>query len=239
MRKLVSIILISFLALVLNSNLRKEKEENIINLPSILKNIIPIYNSLYKNMLKEQVQIEKELPINLIKDLTTDYFKKVESTSKIKYYLDKDLKDFDSIVDDILISMNIPDFFASQIFKYKIIDHPEIFYNDNSISFNLINTVNDDNNKISYGSLYINKNEDKYNFIFCYGFGDFNRIFNGYNAFNLGEKEYHESHNGAVTSSKYFPYLNEADYLMHFMNLVGLKVLGNKYNIEIPYPEFN
>ena len=106
------------------------------------------------------------MPLNLVKDLNTDYFKKVLSTSKIKYYLNIDLKDFVPIVDDILISMKIRDFFASQIFKYKIANHPEIFYNGNSVSFNLINTVRDDINQISYGSLYINKNENKYSLIF-------------------------------------------------------------------------
>ena len=174
-----------------------------------------------------------------ILDLDTEYFKNVESTSKIKFYQDKELKDFHSIAEDILTSMKIPDFFASQIFKYKIVDNPQIFYNGNSVSFNLINTASDDKSKIVYGSLYVTKKEDKYNFIFCYGFGNFNRIFNGFNAFNLGKTNYHESMSGAVTSSIYFPNSIEESYLMHFMDLVGLKVLGNNFSIDLPYPNFN
>ena len=231
------IILITFLTFILASNLRKEGD--IINSTPILENIVSIYNSLYQKILKEKIEIEKDLPINILKDLTTDYFKKVESSSKIKFYLNKDSTDFDSILDDIILSMKIPDTFASQIFKYKIPEHPEAFYKSNSINFNLLSTANDDNNIISYGSLYIIKNGDKYSFILCYGFGEFNRIFNGYNSFDLGRREYHESHHGAATSSKYFPNSIEEYYLMHFMNLVGLKVLGNKYNIDLPYLDFN
>ena len=238
MRILVlSIIIISFLNFAFCSNLRKE--EDIINSDSIFENIIPIYNSLFQIMLKEKIEMEKDLPINIAQDLTTNYFKKVESTSKIKYYLNKEISDFDSIANDIKISMNIPDIFSSQIFKYKIPDHPEKFYNGNSVSFNIINTAINDKNIISYGSLYISKNEDKYDFIFCYGYGDFNRIFKGYNAFDLGGKQYHEFQSGTLTSSQYFPNSIEEYYLMHFMDLIGLKVIGNKYNIDLPYPDFN
>ena len=126
MMNLISIILISLLSLSHNTNLRKEEYK--IDEKS-LENLIPIYNSLYHQMLEEQVQIKKELPKNLLKDLDTEYFKNVESTSKIKFYQDKELKDFHSIAEDILTSMKIPDFFASQIFKYKIVDNPQIFYN--------------------------------------------------------------------------------------------------------------
>ena len=237
MRLSILILLTSSLTFVFNSNLRNE--EDIYNVPSILDNIVPIYKSLIQQMLKEKINMEKELPINIAKDLSTEYFKQIESVSKIKYYLNKELKDFNLILDDILLSMNIPDIFASNIFNSKIPDHPEIFYNGNSISYNLINTASNDNNIISYGSLFITKNENKYNFIFCYGYGDFNRIFNGYNAFKLGQKEYYELDCGASTSSKYFPNSIEENYLMHFMNLIGLKVLGNKYLIDLPYPDFN
>ena len=83
MMKLISIILISLLSLSHNTNLRKEEYK--IDEKSILENLIPIYNSLYRQMLEEQVQIKKELPKNLLKDLDTEYFKSVESTSKIKF----------------------------------------------------------------------------------------------------------------------------------------------------------
>ena len=81
--KLISLILISLLSLSHNTNLRKEEYK--IDEKSILENLIPIYNSLYQQMLEEQVQIKKELPKNLLKDLDTEYFKSVESTSKIKF----------------------------------------------------------------------------------------------------------------------------------------------------------
>ena len=83
MMKLISIILISLLSLSHNTNLRKEEYK--IDEKSILENLIPIYNSLYQQMLEEQVQIKKKLPKNLLKDLDTEYFKSVESTSKIKF----------------------------------------------------------------------------------------------------------------------------------------------------------
>ena len=63
-------------------------------------------------MLKEKINMEKELPINIAKDLSTEYYKQIESISKIKYNLNKELKDFNLIFDDILLSMNIPDIFT-------------------------------------------------------------------------------------------------------------------------------
>ena len=109
------------------------------------------------------------------------------------------------------------------------------------MNFNIITTVRKDENTISFASLYADKNNDKFDFIFCFGFGDFNKNFNGENIVDLGvnQNTYKEISQTYTSSSSDFQDSNDENYLIHFMNLIGFKILGNKYNLDLPYPEFN
>ena len=227
--------LIFLLQFVYNLNLRKG-DENINNLDSLLKNIPIIYDSLYTKMLSEKS--------NISKDLTSSYFKKLENNSKVKFYLNKDSNDFQSIIDDMIISMGISNknhAYIRDIFYNKISLHDEYFDNKKWMNFNIITTVRNDENTISFASLYADKNNDKFDFIFCFGFGDFNKNFNGENIVDLGvnQNTYKEISQTYTSSSSDFPDSNDENYLIHFMNLIGFKILGNKYNLDLPYPEFN
>ena len=131
--------------------------------------------------------------------------------------------------------------YLRDIFYNKISLHDEYFNNKKWMNFNIITTVRDDENTISFASLYVDKNNDKFDFIFCFGFGDFNKNFNGENIVDLGvnQNTYKEISQTYTSSSSDFPDSNDENYLIHFMNLIGFKILGNKYNLDLPYPEFN
>lgn len=236
MSEYINILCLIFLfQFVYNLNLRNE-HDNINNLDSLLMNIPSIYDSLYEKLLSEKSSISK--------DLTTNYFKKIENNSKIKYYLNKDYNDFQSIIDDMIISMGISNkkfSYLNDIFYNKISLHDEYFDNKKWMNFNIITTVRNDENTISLGTLYVDKNNDKYDIIFCFGFGDFNKNFNGENIVNLGlnQNKYNEISQTSTSSSSDFPDTNDDNYLIHFMNLIGFKILGNNYDLDLPYPEFN
>ena len=231
---LFSLNILFLFELVLNSNLRNEAQIN--HLDNLLKTIYPTYNSLYKKMLTEKCNISKEL--------STDYFKIIEANSKTKYYLNKGSFEFKSIIDDIINNMGISNkkySYILDIFNNQISLLDKNYYNNRWLNFNIITTVRTNENTISFGSLYIIKNGDKYDFIFCYGFGNFTRIFNGRNIvfLDIDQNKYNEISQSYTSSSKDFPYSSDENYLIHFMNLIGLKVLGNKYNINLYYPDFD
>ena len=227
--------LVILLQFVYNLNLRNG-DGIINNLDSLLKNIPGIYDSLYTKMLSEKS--------NISKDLTSSYFKKIENNSRVKFYLNKDSNDFQSIIDDMIISLGISNknhAYLRDIFYNKISLHDEYFDNKKWMNFNIITTVRYDENTISFASLYVDKNNNKYDFIFCFGFGDFDKNFNGENVVDLrvDQIKYNEISQTYTSSSSDFQDSNDENYLIHFMNLIGFKILGNQYNLDLPYPEFN
>ena len=227
--------LVILLQFVYNLNLRNG-DGIINNLDSLLKNIPGIYDSLYTKMLSEKS--------NISKDLTSSYFKKIENNSRVKFYLNKDSNDFQSIIDDMIISLGISNknhAYLRDIFYNKISLHDEYFDNKKWMNFNIITTVRYDENTISFASLYVDKNNNKYDFIFCFGFGDFNKNFNGENVVDLrvNQIKYNEISQTYTSSSSDFQDSNDENYLIHFMNLIGFKILGNQYNLDLPYPVFN
>jgi hypothetical protein len=232
-RILVKLIyLISVIKLTLNINLRKEVK--VMNIDLLLSHLQPLYNSLYQKMLKQQCDISKEL--------TTNYFKKIESNTKIKYYLNKNLEDFNSIINDIILSMKITKnkfTYIFNIFEDEIPTHKEYFYNNNWVNFNILTTLISEEKSIAFGNLYVFKKQDKFDFIFCYGFGQFNRVFSGKTTILLNQNEYKVTQQSYVSSSLDFKDSYDEDYLFFFMNLIGFKIVGNEYNINLPYPEFN
>ena len=231
---LVSLIISSF-SLIKSSNLRKNDE--IIPDINILLEGLPIsYSILQNDLISQKPSISKELDLS--------YFKTLESNSNIKYYLNKELKDFDSIIKDIIKTIdtsNPQNGFVLDIFRNKIAEHPEYFNYNKWVNFNIITTVRNEKDTISFGSLFTSFNEGKFNFIFCYGYGDFKADFGGNNVVFLGKEgnyRYRETQRSTTYSSNDFESYDE-DYLIRFMNLVGFKVIGNKYGIQLPYPEIN
>ena len=231
-KKFIFIILL--LGTIYSFNLRKGQKE-IKYLDTLLKDLPSIYESLYNKILNEKSEISKEL--------TSAYFKQIESNSKTKYYLDKDENDFDFMIEDVINTMGISNkkhAYVFDTFRNQIDNHQGYMKNHQWMCFNIITTVRTDKNTIAYGSLYVNKIEQKYNFIFTYGHGDFNRIFSARNAIFLGRpNEFVEPSNAYSSSSKDFPDSRDEYSLMHFLNLVGFKSFGNEYDLPLPEPKFD
>ena len=228
-------LIISSFSLIKSSHLRKN-EETIPDLNILLKGLPISYSILQKELISQKTSISKELDLS--------YFKTLESNSNIKYYLNKELKDFDSIIKDIIKTIdtsNPQNGFVLDIFRNKIAEHPEYFNYNKWVNFNIITTVRNEEDTISFGSLFTSFNEGKFNFIFCYGYGDFKADFGGKNVVFLGmegDYRYREIQRSASYSSKDFNG-DDPDYIIMFMNLVGFKVIGNVYGIQLPYPEID
>jgi len=231
---LVSLIISSF-SLIKSSNLRKNDE--IIPDINILLEGLPIsYSILQNDLISQKPSISKELDLS--------YFKTLESNSNIKYYLNKELKDFDSIIKDIIETIdtsNPQNGYVLDLFKNKIADHPEYFNFNKWVNFNIFTTVRNEKDTISFGSLFVSLNGGKFNFIFCYGYGNFKANFSGNNVVFLGKEgdyRYRETQRTTTYSLNDFDSYEE-DYIIRFMNLVAFKVLGNIYGIQLPYPEID
>ena len=228
-------LIISSFSLIKSSNLRKN-EEIIPDLNILLAGLPTSYSILQKELISQKPSISKELDLS--------YFKALESFSNIKYYLNKELKDFDSIIKDIIKTIdtsNPQNGIVLDIFRNKIAVHPEYFNFNKWVNFNIITTVRNEKDTISFGSIFTSFNEGKFNFIFCYGYGDFKANFGGNNVVFLGKEgnyRYRETQRSTTYSSNDFESYDE-DYLIRFMNSVGFKVIGNKYGIQLPYPEIN
>jgi len=231
---LVSLIISSF-SLIKSSNLRKNDE--IIPDINILLEGLPIsYSILQNDLISQKPSISKELDLS--------YFKTLESNSNIKYYLNKELKDFDSIIKDIIETIdtsNPQNGYVLDLFKNKIADHPEYFNFNKWVNFNIFTTVRNEKDTISFGSLFVSLNEGKFNFIFCYGYGNFKANFSGNDVVFLGKEgdyRYRETQRTTTYSLNDFDSYEE-DYIIRFMNLVSFKVFGNIYGIQLPYPEID
>jgi hypothetical protein len=231
---LVSLIISSF-SLIKSSNLRKNDE--IIPDINILLEGLPIsYSILQNDLISQKPSISKELDLS--------YFKTLESNTNIKYYLNKELKDFDSIIKDIIKTIdtsNPQNGYVLDLFKNKIADHPEYFNFNKWVNFNIFTTVRNEKDTISFGSLFVSLNEGKFNFIFCYGYGNFKANFSGNNVVFLGKEgdyRYRETQRTTTYSLNDFDSYEE-DYIIRFINLVAFKVLGNIYGIQLPYPEID
>ena len=186
----------------------------------------------------------KSQKCSIKKELSLSYFKTLESNSNIKYYLNKEIKDFDSIIKDIIKSMGISNpqhAYVIDIFDYKIQERKDYFDDNKWVNFNIITTIRNEEDTISFGSIFTSLKEGKINFIFCYGYGDFKVNFSGNNAVLLGKEGDYKYIDTAKSATYWSKDLSEKDasYLVDFMNLLGFKVFGNKYGLEFPYPELN
>ena len=177
----ISIFSLSFIKA---SNLRKSDEIIIPDINYLLTGLPTSYSALQKEM-------KSQKKCSFYKKLTLSYFKTLESNSNIKYYLNKELKDFDSIIKDIIETIdtsNPQNGYVLDLFKNKIADHPEYFNFNKWVNFNIFTTVRNEKDTISFGSLFVSLNEGKFNFIFCYGYGNFKANFSGNNVVFLGKE---------------------------------------------------
>ena len=222
--------------LIKSSNLRKNDEITIPDIDILLTGLPTSYSILQKELKSQKCPLKKEL--------STTFIKSLESNSNIKYYLNKELKDFDSIIKDIIKTMGISNpqhAYVIDIFKDKISEDKEYFHTNKWVNFNIITTVRNEEDTISFGSVFSTLNEGKFNFIFCYGYTNFKAEFNANNLVFLGM----EGDFRYIATLKCSNYLSkelnfhDATYLVDFMNLVGFKVFGNKYNLELPYPNLD
>ena len=214
----------------------RQVEEEVANLNSLLAGLPTSYDVLRKKL---------ESKVASIKDtLSLSYFKSLEANSKVKYYLNKETKDFEAIIKDIIDSMGISNpnhAYLHNIFEYQIPESEQYANFNTWMNYNIITTVRNDKNSIAYGSLFVTKKDEKYHFIFFYGAGDFKVNYNGMNVVSLGKDgnyKYHETSNAVSTRSEVLDNDDEY-YIIMFMNLEGFKVLGNKYDIPLAYPKLD
>ena len=226
----------SSFSIIKATNLRKNIEEKIPDLDSLLTGIPVSYSLLQKELLSQKTAIQK--------DLTQSYFKSLLSTSKIKYYLNKEQKDFDSIIKDIIKCMGLSNpkhAYVLDVFEDRIIGHDEYFEINNWVNYNIITTDRIEKNTIAFGSLYASLKEGKYNFIFLYGYGNFDRGYNGRNVVYLGNNKGWQY----ITISKVSNYYQkdfdfyDSGYLIDFMNFVGFKAFGDAFGLQLPDPKLN
>ena len=167
-----------------------------------------------------------------------------ELNSNIKYYLNKEIKDFDSIIKAIIKSMGIANpqhAYVIDIFNDKISEDKEYFHPNEWVNFNIITTIWNEEGTIVKGSIFVSLNEGKFNFIFCYSYGNFKAGFSGNNVAFLGttlDWRYIATLKLSTYSNKDMNF-HDATYIIDFMNLVGFKIFGNKYGLQLPYPELN
>ena len=234
---IIFFISISSLSFIKSSNLRKNDEIIIQDINYLLTGLPTSYSALQKEM-------KSQKKCSFYKKLTLSYFKTLESNSNIKYYLNKELKDFDSIIKDIIKTMGISNpqnAYVIDIFDYKLTERKDFFENNKWVNFNIMTTIRNEEDTISFGSLFVSLNEGKFNFIFCYGYGDFKVNFSGNDAVLLGMEGDYKYIATAKSCTYWSKDMNEKDasYIVDFMNLVGFKVFGNKFGLDLPYPEID
>ena len=223
------------ITLINASNLRKNIEV-IQDIDFLIKGLPTSYSKLNKEMLSQKAKIKK--------DLTLSYFNSLVSSAKIKYYINKEQKDFNFISKDIIKSLGLSNSqhaYVLDIFENKITEHMEFYENNKWVNYNIITTVRNEENTISFGSIFISFNEGKYNFIFCYGLGNFKFNFNGSNIAFLGKNNYFDyiaTSKTCTYSSKDFDF-HDASYIIDFMNLVGFKSFGDVYGLALPDPDLD
>lgn len=131
--------------------------------------------------------------------------------------------------------------YVLDIFENKITEHMEYYENNKWVDYNIITTIRNEEITISFGSIFVSLNEGKYNFIFCYGFGNFKSNYNGSNIVFLGKNNYFDylaTSKTCTYSSKDLDFHDET-YIIDFMSLVGFKSFRDVYGLALPDPNLN
>lgn len=225
--------LFSLLYLIKSSHLR-----NIEEIPDLEYLLLGLPTS-YDILLKEFSAQKRSTVSNLF---TLSYFKTLVFNSNLNYYLNKEIQDFQSILNDIIILMGIANpkrAFINEIFEEKIIKSKEHYDSNKWMNYNIVTTELNEDKRIAIGSLFVNLNKGKYNFIFCYSSGYFKVPFNGLNIVFLGSEGDWKYVATAVSSNYLSKDLEfyDTNFIMDFLNLVGFKIIGNKYKLQLPYPK--
>ena len=133
--------------------------------------------------------------------------------------------------------------YLHDIFVNKIPQNDKYAKFNTWMNYNIITTVRNDENSIAYGSLFVTKKDEKYHFILSYGYGikEFKAKYNGMNVVALGKDGDYKYHQSSDSTSFNWDDLddNDSNYIIMYMNLEGFKVLGNKYDIPLPYPKLD
>ena len=227
----------SLFSFINSSNLRKN-EETIPEIDSLKEGLPKSYELLQKVV--ESRKPQKAQFLNLA------YFKELElnSNSNVEFFLDKEPNDFDSLMTKIIEFMGISNqdhAYVHDIVMNKITQYEKYHEYNTWTNYNIITTVRNEEKTISFGSLFVSINKEKYNIIFCYGSGIFNADFSADNVVFLGAKgdwKYVETSRSASYSSGDFTD-DDMRYIIRYMNLVGFKVIGNKYGLQLPDPNIN
>ena len=236
-----NILFITLYILSYSQDLRKIEEiQNPQNIEALLKILPSIFDKLTTSFFKSQCTYSNKL--------TYKYFKNIESNTNIKYYLDIKENQIPEVIDDILLLLKISDNHYKNL--YKFIDNflSSLNDGDNYKDLDWLNQIftsidKDKNDKIPYGNLFVTKKGNKIDIILCFGLIGFNSLplENGY----LDYMEYSKINDGFIGES-FVSYINSLDLsergdraFMTFLRLAGLKSLGNKYGVDIPYPRFN
>ena len=231
-------IILSFLSLLSNINSEEEIEKPK-NIDSLLEEIPLIFDKLTTSFFLSQCSYSDKLTYN--------YFKKIESNTNIKYYLGQKEINFPEIIVNILTTLNLYGNHYKNLYKY-LDNFLNSLNNEEYTEFDWLNQIissitTGEKNIVIYGTLFAIKKGNKIDIILCYGEIELNSVpfENGY----FDYSEYNKISNGLIEES-YINYVNSVELanrgdrnFMIFLRLAGIKALGNKYGIDIPYPRFN
>ena len=144
------IFLFSLLYLIKSSHLR-----NIEEIPDLEYLLLGLPTS-YDILLKEFSSQKRSTVSNLF---TLSYFKTLVFNSNLNYYLNKEIQDFQSILNDIIILMGIANpkrAFINEIFEEKIIKSKEHYDSNKWMNYNIVTTELNEDKRIAIGSLFVN-----------------------------------------------------------------------------------
>ena len=232
----VNIIIVSLFILSFTQN------KNLIEETKTLKNIDTL-KEILPSLFEEFTKIFFGIQCTYSDKLTYNYFRKIESNTKIVYFLDKKENDIPNIIKEILSFLDIKDKNYKNLYKFveSFMDQlKEEDYTDLEW-LNQIIASTAKKGEIVYGNIFTIKKGNKIDIILCYGAIELNNISFGegyldYSEFsNINKGNIGETHVSYINSYG----IDRGDKVfMTFLRLAGYKALGNLYEIDIPYPRF-
>ena len=232
----VNIIIISLFILSITQNKSLTEETKTPKNIDHLKEILP-------SLFEEYVKIFFGSQCTYLDNLTYNFFRKIESSTKIVYFLDKKENDIPNIIKEILLFFDIKDKNYKNLYKFiesfmsQIMDEE---YTDLEW-MNQIIASTAKNGEIKFENIFAIKKGNKIDIILCYGNVELNNI-----SFGEGYLDYSEfsNINKGNIGETHVSYVNTYGIdrgdktFMTFLRLAGYKALGNLYEIDIPYPRF-
>ena len=223
------------LSLTQNKNIIEETKDpkNTDTLKEILPSLFESYTKIFFGS-----------PCTYSDELTYNYFRKIESSTKIEYFLDQKENDIPTIIKKILSFLeiegknykNLYKFIESFMAQLKEEDYTELEWLNQIIA-----STGKKKGEIIYGNIFVIKKGNKIDIILCYGSIELNNI-----SFGEGYLDYSEfsNINKGYIEETHVSYINTYGIdrgdkvFMTFIRLAGYKALGNLYELDIPYPRF-